>query len=163
VEIHRIPIGYLPALSEKVMARRSRIEHEMDVKHLRMATFKKAGAEEILTDLYTLSLSTALSGYVYRSVEEMICKRTNHPLSEAEKNGLLRLMYRESGTALTDTEYRVLRPSDAVDSRLLFCLALRWDNRHLNYFLADDDIQREWWATMLSQNMELAEKRIEQV
>jgi hypothetical protein len=145
------------------MARRSQIEHETDVQQLLMATFKKPGAEQILTDLYTLSLSTALAGYVYRSVEEMICKGTNDPLSESEKSGYLCSMYQEYGTTLANSEYRVLKPNDVVDDRLLFCLALRWDNRHLKYLLAGAEIQREWWATMLSQNIELAEKRVEQV
>jgi hypothetical protein len=145
------------------MARRSQIEHEMDMKELFMATFNKPGAEEVLMNLYTLSLSTALAGYVYRSVEEMICKRTNYPLSEIEKNSLLSSMYQETGAALTDSEYCVLRPDDAVDGRLLFCLALRWDNRHLKYLLADDEIQQEWWATVLAQSIELGEERVEHV
>jgi hypothetical protein len=154
---------YLPELSEKVMSRRSRIEYEMDVKALFMATFNKPGSQEALMDLYTLSLSTALAGYVYRSVEEMICKRTNEPLSEAEKNDLLRSMYQGSSAALTGTGYHVLRSSDAVDGRLLFCLAVRWDNHHLNYVLADDEIQARWWTTVRSQSFDLAEKRVEHI
>jgi hypothetical protein len=154
---------YLPEVSEHVMARRSRIEHEADVRELFSFALMRPGADEVLMDLYTLSLSNALAGYTYRTVEEMTCNRRTPPLSQKEKDCLLRTMREECGSDLTDSEYRVLCADDGVDRRLLFCLAVRWDNRHLRYMLADDDTQRERWATVFVENIDLSEACFEGV
>ena len=80
----------LPELSEKVMARRSRIEHEEGRRHLRWSTITRPvadllSAEETMMELYTLSLSNALAGYAYRSIEEMVCRRRSPRIPEAKK------------------------------------------------------------------------------
>jgi hypothetical protein len=154
---------YLPELSERVMARRSRIEHEADIKGLFPFALIQPGGDDILQDLYTLSLSNALAGYAYRAAEEMMCKRRTPPLPKGEKEYLLRTMYEECGHDLAESEYRVLRSDDIVDGRLLFCLAVRWDNRHLKFTLADEDVQGERWATVLVQNIEWSKSCYERV
>ncbi len=145
------------------MARRSRIEHEADIKELFPFALIQPGADSVLMDLYTLSLSNALAGYVYRTVEEMTCESSTPPLSKQEKSYLLRTMYEESGSDLTSSEYRDLRDDDAIDSRLLFCLAIRWKNRQLNYMLADEATHRRWWAIVFGENVELSENCFERV
>jgi len=145
------------------MGRRSRIEYEIDLRELFPYALIKPGADAILMDLYTRSLSNALAGYAYRAVEEMVCGRTTPPLSQQEKDYLLRTMWEECGSDLTDTEYRVLRKDDPTDSRLLFCLAIRWDNRHLKYMLADETTQQEWWNILFPENMKLSEDCFEQI
>jgi hypothetical protein len=116
------------------MARRSRIEHEADIKEIFSFALTQPGADSVLMDLYTLSLSlsNALAGYVYRTIEEMTCERSTPPLSRQEKSYLLRTMYEESGAHLTSSEYRVLRDDDPIDSRLLFCLAIRCPMQHIH-------------------------------
>jgi hypothetical protein len=66
-------------------------------------------------------------------------------------------MYEQSGSDLTDSEYRVLRSDDVVFGRLLFCLAVRSDNRHLKYLMADEETQRVQWANIFAENVELSE------
>lgn len=148
---------YLPSSSERVIARRSQIEHEADVSGFFSFALMQPGADCILMDLYTLSLSNALAGYAYRAVEEITCQRRTPPLSQDKKTHLLRTMHEQCGSDLTGSEYRVLRSDDMIDARLLFCLAVRWDNRHLQYMLADEDTQRERWATVFAQNIEFSE------
>ena len=145
------------------MARRSQIEHEMDRKQFRPSVLIQPRADEVMMDLYTLSLSNALAGYAYRTVEEMICNRRSDPISQADKEYLIKSMYDEVGSDLRASEYRVLNNDDVVNRRLLFCLALRWDNRHLQYLLAEDKVQWEHYGAVLAQNVEFSERCFEGV
>jgi hypothetical protein len=154
---------YLPEFSENVMIRRCRLEHEETARQMFQSFHFQLAAADRLKDLYSLALSNALAGYTYRSVEEMICKRTNARLSEEKKQWLVDSMYEQCGEELAASEYRVLDRNDPVDGRLTFCLALRWDNRHIGFMLADEAIQAHWWDSVVAGSMELNESRAEQV
>jgi hypothetical protein len=148
---------YIPELSDLVMIRRSRIEHQTMRRNFLSLIIKDIDVDAALMDFYKLSLSNALAGYAYRSVEEMIYRTRSERLSVSEKNSLISSMSEGCGDDLRESGYKDLRADDVVDRRLLFCLALRWNNRHLNHLLAEEPVQREWWATLVSQNFRLSE------
>jgi hypothetical protein len=104
--------------------------------------------------LYPLSLSNSLTGYVYRSVEEFVTDRKSAELSPTERECLLTSLYEEAEQDLKDSCYKALNRNDELDGRILFCLALRWRNRHLKYLLADDEQQGCWYFNALQQNIE---------
>lgn len=160
-QAHPARAKYLHEVSEKVMIRRCRIEHEETMKQWVPIIFRTAGAAERLMELYHLSLSNTLAGYTFRSVEEMICKKKTERISETKKSFLIDSMYKECGSEMAASEYKVLNRDDPVDNRLVFCLALRSDNRHLEYVLADDDLQALWWNTFFSGSIKLNEAHIE--
>lgn len=154
---------YFPAPSEEVIIRRCRIEHRIDLSQLLPYDLYQQTEDESLMGLYKFSLSTSLAGYAYRSVEEMIYKDKPGPLSEAQKQDLLSVLYREGGDDISGSEYRTLSPADRVDSRLLLCLAIRWNSGYKNYLLADDSQHEEWWGIVVSKNTEEAMERYRQV
>ena len=154
---------YFPESSEKVMIRRCRLEHEETVRQSFHSFAFRLEAVELLNELYSLALSNALAGYTYRCVEETICKRKSERITEQKKKSLVDSMYKEFGAKLAATEYRVLDNTDPVDSRLIFCLALRWNNRHMEYMLADEAVQTRWWNSVLAGSVELNESRAEPV
>jgi hypothetical protein len=154
---------YISELSENVMTRRCRLEHDVLRKQSMSLIIKNIHADEDLMELYTLALSNSLAGYTYRSVEEMIFGKKAVRLSQPEREHLISSMRQEYGTELEKSEYRALHEGDPVDNRLLLCLALRWNNRHLKYLLAPDAIQGEWWSTVCFQNFKLSEDCVERV
>ena len=68
-------------------------------------------ANAILMDLYTLSLSNALAGYVYRTVEEMMFERRTAPLSN-RASGIF--SSRILSTIESAVSVRVLAPEQEV-------------------------------------------------
>lgn len=84
-------------------------------------------------------------------------------LSEAEKHQLMSSLFKEAEHDLKDSCYKVLDPSNFVDNRLLFCLAVRWKNGQLKYLLADEIYQSEWFFDILSQNIAMSMKYYEKV
>jgi len=160
---HPDHLKYLPEPSERVMIRRCRIEHRMNLKSFADTIKRNSGAEAVLMDLYTLALSNTLAGYVYRSVEEAVCKKKSAQLAESEKAQLINSMYAEYGSEMSKTLYGELRAEDVADGRLVLCLALRWKNRHLKYLLAEDQLQQKWWETVFSQNLALSLHCVEHV
>jgi hypothetical protein len=158
---------YLPDISEAVMVRRTRIEHEVDQKEL-LFSIRPVGdfsrAAESVASLYPRSLSNALTGYSYRTVEEMVCKQHSNPLSDSDRQRLMTRMYAECADALNQPgDYAGLNPKDPIDSRLLFCLALRWDNQHLAYVLSEDDWQERMWKSIFAESLRLSEDCFRQV
>lgn len=152
---------YLPQISEDVMSRRATLEFNDEFGRF-FATFAAhGGMPQSVSDLLTVSLSNALTGYAYRSVEEAVMRKRSSALSPTESERLLSSMRVEAGSSLRDSCFAVLDEKKAVDLRLLRCLALRWDNRHLPYLLADDSVQRKWIATVMSQNIDSTIKRHE--
>ena len=145
---------YLTPLSESVMSRRCKIEFEDEFRSISMTYLTKGGLPDAVLDLYPMSLTNSLSGYVYRTIEELVTHKKSAELSDADRQYLMTSMYREAEADLKNGCYRILREDNELDRRLLFCLALRWDNRHLKYLLADDEQQGEWFSTVLSQNVE---------
>jgi hypothetical protein len=134
----------------------------MDVKQVLFSPFSPlaariAEAQETLMSLYWLSLSNALTGYAYRTVEEVIYEEQGPRMPETERERLLNSMFRECAADLNEGGYRTLRQDDVVDRRLLLCLALRWNNHHLPYILADNDEQARLWGAVFSQNLQLSE------
>jgi hypothetical protein len=145
---------YLPPLSESIMSRRCKIEFEDEFRSISMTYLTKGGLPDAVLDLYPMSLTNSLSGYVYRTVEELVTHKKSAELSDTDRQYLRTSMYREAEADLKNSYYKVLREDNALDNRVLFCLALRWDNRHLKYLLADDEQQGEWFSKVLSQNIE---------
>lgn len=143
---------YFPVLSESIIIRRCKIEYDDQVKSILLDSILKGGLPDALRDLYHLSLTNTLSGYTYRSIEEFIVNIKSEKLSESEKNSLISSLFKEAGEALRNDCYKVLNPDNIVDNRVLFCLSLRWDNRHMKYLLADEKHQSEWYSNILSQN-----------
>ena len=144
---------YLPVLSEQIIARRSKIEFDDDygsmVRNLTAKFIPPATAET----LYHLYLTNTLTGYTYRSVEELIFKTKSPSLSESEKAYFINSLFTEAGEDLKQSGYKILDPRHNLDNRVLLCLAIRWDNRHLKFQLADDKFQDEWGSIILSQNI----------
>ena len=139
---------YLPALSEEVMCRKCRIEIEGEVSDIQRRVFLPDGPPDAILRLYHASLSDALSGYAYRFIEEFVVQKKSQPLSVLEKHYLLSSMRQEAEEDLATEGYRDLKPDDRVDSRVLLCLSIRWDNRHLRYLLADEKTHEKWYATI---------------
>lgn len=143
----------LPTLSEQTIARRCKIEFDDDygsmIRNLAAKFIPPAAAE----NLYHLYLTNTLSGYAYRSVEELIFKGESPSLSESEKAYFFNAFFSEAGEDLKQSGYKVLDTRNNLDNRVLFCLSIRWDNRHLKFQLADDKFQDEWGSVILSQNI----------
>jgi hypothetical protein len=145
---------YLPALSENIMSRRCKIEFEDEIRSIAINYLTKGGLPDAVQDLYPMSLTNSLSGYVYRTIEELVTNKRSSKLPDVDRDYLMTSMYKEAEADLKNSCFRVLSEDDELDRRVLFCLALRWDNRHLKYLLADDKQQGEWFYTVLSQNIE---------
>lgn len=154
---------YLPSSSEQVITRRCKIEFDDEyggmVRNL-VAKFIPPTAAE---NLYHLYLTNTLTGYTYRSIEEIISKRKSPPLSESDKEYFMRSLFSEAGDDLKQSGYKVLDPGDHLDNRVLFCLAIRWGNRHLKFQLVDDKFQDKWGETILSQNISLGMEHHESI
>jgi hypothetical protein len=145
---------YLPSLSENIMSRRCKIEFEDEVRSISIMYLTKGGLPDAVLDLYPMALTNSLSGYVYRTIEEFVTHKKSTKLSDADREYLVTSMYKEAEADLRNSCYKVLSENNELDRRVLFCLALRWDNRHLKYLLADDEQQGEWFYEVLSQNIE---------
>jgi len=141
---------YLANTSEKIMRRRCRLEFDDETKRFTLDFLTRGGLPDAVLDLYNMAISNCLNGYTYRVVEEMVTKTKSPKLSDAEIHYLMTSMHQEAGDELKQSCYRELSPKDALDHRVLFCLALSWDNRHLGYMLADDTHQKEWYGSLLS-------------
>lgn len=94
-----------------------------------------------------------MTGYTYRSIEEIIVKKKSDKLSESDKISLMTSLFAEAGDDLKRSCYKVLDSRNDLDNRVLFCLSLRWDNRHMKYQLAEDNYQNKWCSLILSQNV----------
>ena len=105
-----------------------------------------------LMGLYHQSLSNAVAGYTFRSVEEMIFRKKLGPLDSAKRENFISSAC--SGSDLMETRYRDLKRGDPVDDRLLLALSLFWRERHREFILADDQTLEDWWTTIFSQSCE---------
>lgn len=144
---------YFPDLSEKIIARRCKLEYEDDYKDMVRNLTMNFVPPDATVDMYYLSLSNTLAGYTYRSVEELIVKKKSAQLSEAEKHRLMSSLFKEAADDFTNSCYEALEPNNAIDNRILFCLAIRWNNGQLKYLLADDKYHQDWFFNILSQNI----------
>ena len=143
---------YFPPLSEKIIIRRAKLEVETDyndmIRNLRMK-FVPPNASAI-TGSYHQSLSNALAGYTFRSIEELIANKKSPLLSETEKHSIMSTMFKESASDLHTPPYNALDSNNLVDNRVLFCFSIRWNNGHLKYMLADKDYNYKLFAVILS-------------
>lgn len=144
---------YFPDLSEKIIARRCKLEYEDDYKDMIRNLTMKFVPPDATADMYYLSLSNTLAGYTYRSVEELIVKKKSAQLSEADKNRLMSLVVKEAADDFNNSCYKALDSNNYLDKRVLFCLAIRWNNGQLKYLLADDIYHQKWFFNILSQNI----------
>ncbi len=158
---------YFPELSEQVIIRRCRIEYDIDLRDISQRIILKGSVRPLwesnsLMEMYHLSLSQSLAGYTYRAVEEMICKTKCAPLSRSDTAKLVSSM-REECALDTIYGYKSLCPTDPIDSRLLLCLGLRWDNRHKRYILGNETAQADWWNTVVEQSFLTSQNCLERV
>jgi hypothetical protein len=144
---------YFSTFSEKVIARRCKLDFEDAYNDIVRNLGMKFVEPSAVAELYHLTLTLTLSGYVFRSVEEIITKRRSDPLQESDRAWLMTSLFKEAGDDLNRSCYRPLAVKNDVDRRVLFCLALRWDNRHLKYQLTEDKYAHEWASIILSQNL----------
>jgi len=141
---------YLPALSEEVIVRKCRIDFEAELSDIRTHVFLPVSLPDTVEELYHMSLSDALSGYAYRSIEEFVVQNRSQRLSHSDKRDLLSSLRQEAEGDLATEGYGDLNLDDTIDSRVLLCLSIRWDNRHLRYLLADERSHEKWWSTIYS-------------
>jgi len=130
------------------------MEFEDEFRAISMTYITKGGLPDAVMDLYPMSLTNSLSGYVYRSIEEFVTHKKSAELPESERQYLKKSMYKEAEADLKNSCYKVLREDNELDSRVLFCLALKWNNRHLKFLLADDEQHGKWFSKVLPQNVE---------
>jgi len=150
-------------LAKNIIARRCKLEYEDDYRDMIRNLGMTFVPPDATADMYYLSLTNTLAGYTYRSIEELIVKRKNEVLSEAEKRQLMSSLFKEAEHDLKDSCYKVLDQLNFVDNRVLFCLSVRWKNGQLKYLLADDRYQREWFFKILSQNIATSIKYHEKI
>lgn len=150
---------YLPGMSERAIQRRCEIEFQDEAHYFGFGHLDNEDWPEELRDIFAMALSNTLTGYVYRCVEEFIC-RSGLPaggkrgeLAAAERRALISALTAEE-TGFSESCYRVLDPDNEVDSRVLLCLALRINENYLRYLLAEEDQQDEWFRCVLEQSIE---------
>lgn len=154
---------HLPVLSENIITRRCKLEYEADVNDMLRNLVMKFVPPEATVGMYHLSLTNVLTGYTYRSIEEFVVNKKSQKLSEADKTYLMTSLFKEAGQELKNSCYKVLDPNNPIDNRVLFCLALRWDNRHMKYLLAEEKFQSKWYPNILSQNIATSQKYHEEM
>jgi hypothetical protein len=154
---------YFPALSEQIIARRCKLEYEDDFRDTIRNLTMKFVPPDVTADMYYLSLSNTLAGYTYRSVEELIVKKKSAQLSEAEKHRLMSTLFKEAADDFANSCYKALDSNNSLDNRVLFCLAIRWNNGQLKYLLADDKYHQGWFFNILSQNITKSMKYHEKI
>jgi len=141
---------YLPPFSEDVIQRRCELEFHNEVYSFELDVQSEEDWPEEIRDLFAMSLTNTLTGYIYRSVEEFVTQKKSPELLPAEKQSLIAVL--DSPKAgIGRSCYRRLDRSNAVDRAVLFCLALRLGNTLPKYMLADDDKQKSWYFSIVEQ------------
>ena len=142
---------YLPQFSEDTIFRRCEIEFAGEAHCFALQSATEDDWPEEIQDLFAMTLTNTLVGYVYRSVEEFVTSKKTEELQPAEKDYLMASLGKED---LDHSCYRLLSAGDELDRRVLFCLALRLDSSHIMYKLADSEQQKEWYFSVIEQSLE---------
>lgn len=147
---------YLPGISERVIQRRCEIEFQDEAHVFGFGHNNDEDWPEEIRDIFAMALSNTLIGYIYRYIEEFICRSGDgkcSELTEAERKSLISaLVSDESG--FNQSCFRVLNSENEIDSRVLFCLALRINENYVHYLLAQDDQEDAWFNSILEQSIE---------
>ncbi len=147
---------YLPGLSERTIQRRCEIEFQDEAHVFGLGRNDNKDWPEEVRDIFAMTLSNSLIGYIYRYVEEFICLTGDaqcRELAAAERAALVAAL--TSGkTGFNESCYRVLNPENEIDRRVLFCLALRINDNYVRYLLAEGDQQDAWFNSILEQSID---------
>jgi hypothetical protein len=147
---------YLPGISERVIQRRCEIEFQDEAHVFGFGHHDDEDWPEEIRDIFAMALTNTLIGYIYRYIEEFICRTKDGKcgeLTEVERESLVSvLMSDESG--YNESCFRVLNSENEIDWRVLFCLALRINKNYVRYLLAEEDQEDEWFSSILEQSIE---------
>ncbi len=146
---------YLPSMSENIILRRCSVEFSDELHDLSLNYSYEADWPEEVKDLHAMCLTNVLCGYVYRTIEEFITDRKSPKLSSERKERLWGYLDANRETLKNSCYSQLDRKSD-VDGRVLLCMAIILGKSHLEFMLADEQHQREWFSSIIEQSTERA-------
>lgn len=146
---------YIHPISEDGLIRRCSIDFKDELQALSLDYGYEDDWPEEIEDLFAMCLSSTLSGYVFRSVEEFITNCRSPEISPEKKEHIWSVLHSMEET-IKKSSYRLLDPGDDLDRRVLFCIALLTCDGHLEHLLVTDKQHDHWFASIIEQSTERA-------
>jgi hypothetical protein len=137
---------YISSLSEQAILRRCDLELQC-LQSILPGKYSEEECPDEVLDLLKMSLTSALAGYAFRSIEEFVAGKRCRELTYAEKEYIFASLDRADIN-------KKLSYGDEIDGRILFCLALRLDGAYIKYSLINYNEKNDLSGSIIKQCVE---------